>query len=70
VKSVRLTEAGQVLKPLARELLPPARRLDETMSCLNGEVVGEMTVGVQRRANICSSDRPFQRKFTVRINVW
>jgi LysR family transcriptional regulator, transcriptional activator of the cysJI operon len=44
-RCVKLTEAGQVLKPLASELLTSARRVDETMSSLQGEVVGEMVIG-------------------------
>lgn len=44
-RSVRLTEAGQALKPMARELLSVARRLNETMASLHGEVVGEINVG-------------------------
>ncbi len=42
---VRLTEAGQVLVPMARELLVAAKRLEETMASLQGAVVGEMTIG-------------------------
>ncbi len=44
-RTVRLTEAGQVLKPAAREILTSASRLEETMASLQGEVVGEMTIG-------------------------
>ena len=44
-RSVRLTDAGQMLKPMARELLVAARRLEETMTSLQGEVIGEMNVG-------------------------
>jgi DNA-binding transcriptional LysR family regulator len=44
-RSMRLTEAGQALKPLARELLSSIRHLDETMFSLQGEVIGEMTIG-------------------------
>jgi DNA-binding transcriptional LysR family regulator len=44
-RCVKLTEAGQVLKPLASELLTSARRVDETMCSLQGEVVGEMVIG-------------------------
>jgi len=42
---MRLTEAGQALRPLAKELVSAARRLDETMASLQGEVIGEMTIG-------------------------
>ena len=44
-RSMRLTEAGQVLKPMAKELIGAAHRLEETMVSLQGEVVGEMTIG-------------------------
>jgi DNA-binding transcriptional LysR family regulator len=44
-RSVRLTEAGQALRPMALELFTASRRLDETMASLHGEVVGEITVG-------------------------
>jgi len=44
-RSMRLTEAGHVLKPMAKELLGIAHRLEETMVSLQGEVVGEMTIG-------------------------
>ncbi len=44
-RSVRLTEAGQALKPMARELLAAVYRLDETMASLQGEVVGEINIG-------------------------
>jgi len=44
-RTMRLTEAGQALKPLAKELVNTARRLDETMVSLQGEVIGEMTIG-------------------------
>jgi LysR family transcriptional regulator, transcriptional activator of the cysJI operon len=44
-RSVRLTEAGQMLQPMAGELLASARRVEETMCSLQGEVVGEMLVG-------------------------
>jgi DNA-binding transcriptional LysR family regulator len=44
-RKMRLTESGQTLKPMAKELIISARRLDETMVSLQGEVVGEMTLG-------------------------
>lgn len=44
-RSVVLTEAGQALVPMARELLAAARRLDENMASLQGQVFGEMSVG-------------------------
>lgn len=44
-KSIRLTEAGQMLRPLSAELLNNARRVRETMTSLHGEVYGEMNIG-------------------------
>jgi len=44
-RSMILTEAGQVLEPIAKELIGLARRVDETMVSLQGEVIGEMTIG-------------------------
>lgn len=44
-RSMRLTEAGQVLKPMAKELIGVSHRLEETMVSLQGEVVGEMMLG-------------------------
>jgi DNA-binding transcriptional LysR family regulator len=44
-RTMRLTESGQALRPMAKELIGVARRLEETMVSLQGEVVGEMTVG-------------------------
>ena len=44
-RTMRLTEAGQALRPMAKELIGVARRLEETMVSLQGEVVGEMTIG-------------------------
>ncbi len=48
-RSMRLTEAGQVLKPMAKELIVMAQHIDDTMISLRGEVMGEMTIG-------CSTD--------------
>ena len=44
-RSVRLTEAGQALRPMAQELLSSVRRLDETMASLQGQVIGEIDIG-------------------------
>jgi DNA-binding transcriptional LysR family regulator len=43
--SVHLTEAGQLLHGLGRELLTNANRLEEMMNSIHGQVIGEMTVG-------------------------
>ena len=44
-RSIRLTEAGQLLQRLGKELLTNSNRLEETMQSLQGVVVGEMTIG-------------------------
>jgi len=48
-RSVDLTEIGQALRPMAQELVSAARRMEETVSSLQGEVVGEFEIG-------CSTD--------------
>lgn len=72
-RAVRLTEAGQVLQPLARELMASTRRLDETMCSLNGEVIGEMTLGCSTASGkylLPGLIARFRRQFPqVRINV-
>jgi DNA-binding transcriptional LysR family regulator len=72
-RSVKLSEAGQVLKPLARELLSAAHRLEEAMSYSNGEVIGEINVGCSTASGkylLPGLIAQFRRKFTqVRINV-
>jgi DNA-binding transcriptional LysR family regulator len=44
-RSVDLTEIGQVLRPLAQELVAAARQMEETISSLQGEVMGEFEIG-------------------------
>jgi DNA-binding transcriptional LysR family regulator len=44
-RSVDLTEIGQALRPMAQELVSAARRMEETVSSLQGEVVGEFEIG-------------------------
>lgn len=44
-RSIRLTEAGQLLKGIGRELLTSANRVEETMNSMQGSVTGEMTIG-------------------------
>ena len=44
-RSVDLTEIGQALRPMALELVSAARRMEETVSSLQGEVVGEFEIG-------------------------
>jgi DNA-binding transcriptional LysR family regulator len=72
-RSVKLTEAGQVLKPMACELMASARRVDETMASLQGEVVGEMTIGCSTASGkylLPGMIARFRRQYPlVRINV-
>lgn len=69
----RLTEEGQVLEPAARELLAAASRLEETMISLQGQVIGEMSIGCSTTSGkyllpglIAGFRRNYQK---VRINV-
>jgi DNA-binding transcriptional LysR family regulator len=72
-RTMRLTAAGQALRPLAKELLVSARRLDETMVSLQGEVIGEMTVGCSTASGkylLPGLIASFRKKYPlVRINV-
>ncbi|MCJ7536741.1 MAG: LysR family transcriptional regulator [Anaerolineales bacterium] len=44
-RSIYLTEIGQALRPMARELVAAARRMEESVFSLQGEVVGEFEIG-------------------------
>lgn len=44
-RSVRLSDAGSILLPLARSLLDQAREIEETMKSLDGRVAGEVVIG-------------------------
>jgi DNA-binding transcriptional LysR family regulator len=44
-RSVQLSEAGQVLLPMAREVLNSARLLEDALINVKGEVTGELTIG-------------------------
>ncbi len=43
-RSVTLTEAGRILAPLAKDLLVRARRAEEAVASLQGEVVGDLVI--------------------------
>ena len=72
-RTMRLTESGQALRPMAKELLGVARRLEETMVSLQGEVVGEMTIGCSTASGkylLPGLIASFRQKYSlVRINV-
>lgn len=44
-RRVHLTEAGQILQPIAQELVASANRLEESMVSLNSDVIGEVQIG-------------------------
>lgn len=72
-RSVCLTESGQALRPIARELISSALRLEETMASLQGEVIGEMNVGCSTASGkylLPGLIAGFRKKYPqVRINV-
>jgi DNA-binding transcriptional LysR family regulator len=72
-RSVHLTEAGQVLKPSARELLATVSRLEDTMTSLQGEVAGEITIGCSTTSGkylLPGLIARFRRQYPhVRVNV-
>lgn len=72
-RTMRLTESGQALRPMAKELLGVARRLEESMVSLQGEVVGEMTIGCSTASGkylLPGLIASFRHKYPlVRINV-
>lgn len=72
-RTVRLTEAGKILKPMAKELLAASRRVEETMLSLQGEVIGEMEIGCSTASGkylLPGLIARFRRQYPqVRINV-
>lgn len=44
-RSVQLSEAGQAILPMAREVLNSARLLEDALINANGEVTGELSIG-------------------------
>jgi DNA-binding transcriptional LysR family regulator len=44
-RSVQLSEAGQAILPMAREVLNSARLVEDTLINIKGEVAGELTIG-------------------------
>jgi DNA-binding transcriptional LysR family regulator len=72
-RAAQLTEAGQVLVPMARELVTSAQRVEQTMLSLQGEVIGEITIGCSTASGkylLPGLIARFRREFAqVRINV-
>jgi DNA-binding transcriptional LysR family regulator len=72
-RSVYLTEIGQALRPMAQELVASARRIEESVASLQGEVVGEFNIGCSTASGkylLPSLIARFRRMYPlVRINV-
>ena len=72
-RSVDLTEVGQALRPMAQELVSAARRVEESVSSLQGQVVGEFEIGCSTASGkylLPNLIARFRRIFPmVRINV-
>ncbi len=72
-RATQLTESGQVLVSMARELLTSAQRIEQTMLSLHGEVAGEITVGCSTASGkylLPGLIARFRREYPqVRINV-
>jgi DNA-binding transcriptional LysR family regulator len=72
-RTIYLTEIGQALRPMAQELVSAARRMEETISSLQGEVVGEFEIGCSTASGkylLPNLIARFRRKYPmVRINV-
>ncbi len=49
-RHIHLTEAGQALLPLAREMVDLSIRIEETMASLEGKVVGHLKIGCSTTA--------------------
>jgi DNA-binding transcriptional LysR family regulator len=72
-RTAQLTEGGQMLVSMARELLTSAQRMEQTMLSLQGEVIGEMWIGCSTASGkylLPGMIAHFRREFPqVRINV-
>lgn len=72
-RTVRLTEAGLALLPLAREQVAGAIRLEETMASIHGELIGEMNIGCSTASGkylLPGMVARFRKRFPqVRINI-
>ena len=72
-RSIYLTEIGQALRPMALELVSAARRMEESVFSLQGEVVGEFEIGCSTASGkylLPNLIARFRKKYPlVRINV-
>ncbi|HEY62440.1 MAG TPA: LysR family transcriptional regulator [Anaerolineae bacterium] len=70
---VRITESGQILRSMSKELVGAAKRLEETMLSLDSNVIGEMTIGCSTASGkylLPGLIAAFRKDFPeVRINV-
>lgn len=60
-RSIYLTEIGQALRPMAQELVTAARRMDESIVSLQGELVGEFEFGCSTAAGKYLLPNPIAR---------
>jgi DNA-binding transcriptional LysR family regulator len=72
-RSAELTEAGQVLVPMAQELISTAQRIEKTILSMQNEVMGEMSIGCSTASGkylLPGLIARFRRQYPqVRINV-
>lgn len=72
-RSIYLSEIGQAMRPMVQELVSAARRMEETVFSLQGEVVGEFEIGCSTASGkylLPNLIARFRRKYPmVRINV-
>ncbi len=72
-RTAQLNEPGQVLVSMARELLTSAQRVEQTMLSLQGEVIGEISIGCSTASGkylLPGMIARFRRQYPqVRINV-
>jgi LysR family transcriptional regulator, transcriptional activator of the cysJI operon len=72
-RTVQMTEGGQMLVPMGRELLASAQRVEQTMLSIQEEVIGEMTIGCSTASGkylLPGMIARFKRQFPqVRLNV-
>ncbi len=72
-RAVQITDGGQMLVPMARELLNSAQRVKQTMLSIQEEVVGEITIGCSTASGkylLPGMFARFRQQFSqVRLNV-
>ncbi len=74
-RSVWLSEAGQALLPMAREVIGSSRLMEEAMNTIQSQIVGELVIGCSTTAgkyllpNLVASFRRDFPAVRVRINI-